>query len=207
MEITLANQLSIAYKDYDMREVLNLVGTKWNIGTFLPGFGTGGYCIPLSSQYVLREIKSKNKLTLLRETIKTDQNINILIAKSIIKLNLSLYQDIVQRKLKVNILSPVIPFVKYLKKKKIKVNLFDPFYSNKEIKKITGLNSFKYPQDLKKFECIILSVDHDFFKKKFSKTRKFLNNSKFILDNMGIWKNLSLPKNIKYKISGEENWI
>ena len=31
------------------------------------------------------------------------------------------------------------------------IDLFDPFYSNKEIKKITGLNSFKYPQDLKKF--------------------------------------------------------
>ena len=58
---TLANQLSIAYKDYDMREVLNLVGTKWNIGTF-SGFGTGGYCIPLSSQYVL---KSRVKINLL----------------------------------------------------------------------------------------------------------------------------------------------
>ena len=137
MEITLANQLSIAYKDYDMREVLNLVGTKWNIGTFLPGFGTGGYCIPLSSQYVLREIKSKNKLTLLRETIKTDQNINILIAKSIIKKKFKSVAVLglsYKGNLKVNILSPVIPFVKYLKKKKIKVNLFVPFYSNKEIK-------------------------------------------------------------------------
>ena len=210
MEITLANQLSIAYKDYDMKEVLNLVGTKWNIGTFSPGFGTGGYCIPLSSQYVLREIKDKNKLTLLRETIKTDQNINILIAKSIIKKK---YKSVAvlglsyKGNLKVDILSPVIPFVKKLIKKKIKVNLYDPFYSSKEIKKITGLNSFKYPQDLKKFECIVLSVDHDFFRKDFFNTKKFLNNSKFILDNMGIWKNFRMPKNIKYKVSGEENWI
>ena len=34
MEITLANQLSLAYPNENMREVLSLVGTKWNIGTF-----------------------------------------------------------------------------------------------------------------------------------------------------------------------------
>ena len=47
----------------------------------LPGFGTGGYCIPLSSQYVVKDLKDK-KLTLLRETIKTDNKINLLIANS-----------------------------------------------------------------------------------------------------------------------------
>ena len=37
MEITLANQLSLAYPRENMREVLKLVGTKWNIGTYFPG--------------------------------------------------------------------------------------------------------------------------------------------------------------------------
>ena len=54
VEITLANQLSLAYAHVDMVEVLRLAGTKWNIGTFHPSFGTGGYCIPLSSRYLLR---------------------------------------------------------------------------------------------------------------------------------------------------------
>ena len=63
MEITLANQLSLAYPKENMREVLKLVGTKWNIGTFYPGFGTGGYCIPLSSKYVLQGIKNRKKLS------------------------------------------------------------------------------------------------------------------------------------------------
>ena len=61
VEITLANQLSLAYPKENMREVLKLVGTKWNIGTFYPGFGSGGYCIPLSSQYVLQNIKKKKR--------------------------------------------------------------------------------------------------------------------------------------------------
>ena len=210
MEITLANQLSLAYKDYDMREVLRLVGTKWNIGTYFPGFGTGGYCIPLSSQYVLREVKEKEKLTLLRETIKTDNDINILIAKSIIKRKIKSVAVLglsYKGNLKVDVLSPTIPFVKYLNKKKIKVNLFDPFYTKKEIKDKTGLESFIYPTELAKYDCVVICVDHDLFKKNFNTNKKYLTKCKFILDNMAVWKNYDIPKNINYKISGEKNWI
>ena len=210
MEITLANQLSLAYKDYDMREVLKLVGTKWNIGTYFPGFGTGGYCIPLSSQYVLREIKDKEKLTLLRETIKTDNDINILIAKSIIKRKIKSVAVLglsYKGNLKVDVLSPTVPFVKYLNKKKIKVNIFDPFYTKKEIKDKTGLETFNYPTELVKFDCVVICVDHDLFKKNFYTTKKYLTKCKFILDNMAVWKNYAIPKNINYKISGEKNWI
>ncbi len=210
MEITLANQLSLAYPNENMREVLKLVGTKWNVGTYHPGFGTGGYCIPLSSQYVLKEVKNKSKLTLLRETIKTDTNINILIAKSLIKKG---YKKIgvlglsYKGNLKVNILSPVIPFIKYLKSKGISVSLFDPYYSNKEINQITGVKSFKYPQDLSKFDCIVLSIDHKEFKTNMNNIIKHLSNCKYILDNMKVWEKINFPKRITYKITGEKNWI
>ena len=210
MEITLANQLSLAYPNENMREVLKLVGTKWNIGTYHPGFGTGGYCIPLSSQYVLREVKDKSKLTLLRETIKTDTNINILIAKSLIQKG---YKKIgvlglsYKGNLKVDILSPVIPFIRYLKSKNVSVNLFDPYYSIKEIKQITGVNSFKYPEDLSKFDCIVISIDHKEFKINMKNIGIHLKNCKYILDNMRVWEKIKFPKNITYKIPGEKNWL
>jgi len=210
MEITLANQLSLAYPNENMREVLKLVGTKWNVGTYHPGFGTGGYCIPLSSQYVLKEVKDKSKLTLLRETIKTDTNINILIAKSLIQKG---YKKIgvlglsYKGNLKVDILSPVIPFIRYLKSKNVSVNLFDPYYSIKEIKQITGVNSFKYPEDLSKFDCIVISIDHKEFKINMKKIGNHLKNCKYILDNMRVWEKIKFPKSITYKISGEKNWL
>jgi nucleotide sugar dehydrogenase len=72
VEITLANQLSLAYPQIDMEEVLRLVGTKWNIGTYRPSFGTGGYCIPLSSQYVLLGAQNPEQLTILKSAIETD---------------------------------------------------------------------------------------------------------------------------------------
>ena len=210
MEITLANQLSIAYPNENMREVLKLVGTKWNVGTYHPGFGTGGYCIPLSSKYVLNEVKNKSKLTLLRETIKTDNNINILIAKSLIKKG---YKKIgvlglsYKGNLKVAILSPVIPFIQHLKSKGISVNVFDPHYSKKEINEIVGVNSFNYPEDLSKFDCIVITTNHKEFKTNSRKLIKYLKNCNFILDNMKVWEKINFPQNIDYKISGEKNWL
>ena len=47
MDITLANQLSIAFPKDNIREVLKLVGTKWNVEAFHPGIGAGGYCLSL----------------------------------------------------------------------------------------------------------------------------------------------------------------
>tara|TARA_B100000795_G_scaffold267756_1_gene253265 strand:+ start:1407 stop:2729 length:1323 start_codon:yes stop_codon:yes gene_type:complete len=210
MEITLANQLSIAYPDENMREVLKLVGTKWNIGTFYPGFGSGGYCIPLSSQYVLQGIEDDSKLTLLRETIKTDNEINILIAKSLIKKG---YQNIgvlgisYKGNLKVSILSPIIPFVNELKKHSINVELFDPYFSKEEIKELVGIDTFSYPNELNKFDAIVVSVDHDEFKNT-ENLRKNLVSCKYILDNLGIWEKLNLYQlGIEYHVSGDKNWI
>ena len=117
MDITLANQLSLAFPKDNIREVLKLVGTKWNVEAFHPGIGAGGYCIPLSSRYILSQVKNLNKLSLLRETIKTDDGMGKLIANSIAKrglksigvLGLSYKGD-----LKVSVLSKVIPLIKPL---------------------------------------------------------------------------------------------
>lgn len=211
MEITLANQLSLAYPRESMREVLKLVGTKWNIGTYFPGFGTGGYCIPLSSQYVLREVKDKKKLTLLRETIKTDKNINIKIANSIAKKrfkNVGVLGLSYKGNLKVSTLSPTIPFIKHIKKKRnINVEIFDPYFTDDEIKKILNIRCFKFPNDLKKFDCLVVFIDHDEFKISNKQLNKHLKKTKYILDNMGIWEKNDFNKNIEYHISGDKNWI
>ena len=162
MDITLANQLSLAFPKDNIREVLKLVGTKWNVEAFHPGIGAGGYCIPLSSRYILSQVKNANKLSLLRETVKTDDGMSKLIANSIAKrglkkigvLGLSYKGD-----LKVSVLSKVIPLIKFLIKKKIKVKLYDPYFSNKEIYDAARVKTFSFPKDLPNFDGLILSVD------------------------------------------------
>ena len=212
VDIALANQLSLAYPKDNIRETLKLVGTKWNIGTFYPGFGSGGYCIPLSSKYVLSGSSKKKSLGILQQAIKTDSQINILIANSVIKkkckkvgiLGLSYKSN-----LKVSTLSPIIPFIKKLKTKKISVKIFDPYFSKKEIKRITNTNTFKFPKDLSSFDCIIYSVNHNNFIKNRNKILKNIK-CKYFIDNTGEFKNnlnTFNKKKIKYILSGEKNWI
>jgi nucleotide sugar dehydrogenase len=208
MDVTLANQLSLAFPKDNMREVLKLVGTKWNIETFHPGIGTGGYCIPLSSRYILSQVRDSSKLSLLRETVKTDDGMSRIVANSIKKrgykkigiLGLSYKGD-----LKVSVLSKVIPLVKSLKKKGLKVQLFDPYFSSKEIKDTVKVETFKFPNELIKFDCIIVTVDHKQFKIPKKKLEKYLKNCKFIIDHDGAWKNYNL-KTI-YHLTGDSGWI
>ena len=208
MDITLANQLSVAFPKDNMREVLKLVGTKWNLETFHPGIGAGGYCIPLSSRYILSQVNDSKKLTLLRETIRTDDKMTSMLANSIKKkglkkigiLGLSYKGD-----LKVSVLSKVIPLVKSLKKNGLKVNLFDPYFSKKEVRKIAGVETFKFPDELGKFDCIIVSVDHKHFKISSIKLKKYISNCKLIIDHDGAWKNYNLNKN--YHLSGDSGWM
>ena len=208
MDITLANQLSLAFPKDNIREVLKLVGTKWNVEAFHPGIGAGGYCIPLSSRYILSQVKNTNKLSLLRETIKTDDNMGKLIANSIAKkglkrigvLGLSYKGD-----LKVSVLSKVIPLVKFLIKKKLKVRLFDPYFSKREIYDAAKVKTFNFPKDLPKFDCIIVSVDHKQFKIPKKILEKYLKKCKLIIDHDGAWKKYNLKNN--YHLSGDHGWI
>ena len=208
MDITLANQLSVAFPKDNMREVLKLVGTKWNLETFHPGIGTGGYCIPLSSRYVLSQIKNKNKLTLLRETIKTDDNMGLIIANSLAKKNLKRIGVLglsYKGDLKVSVLSKVIPLVKFLKKKKLNVKLFDPYFTKEEIKTAVNVETFKFPQQLSKFDCLIVTVNHKQFRISPNKLKKYLKNCKLIIDHEGAWQNYNLAD--KYYLTGASGWL
>ena len=208
MDITLANQLSLAFPKDNIREVLKLVGTKWNVETFNPGIGAGGYCIPLSSRYILSQVKSLNKLSLLRETIKTDDGMSKFIANSIKKkglkkigvLGLSYKGD-----LKVSVLSKVIPLVKSLKKKGLKVELFDPYFNDKEIFKAAKVKTFKFPGELKKFDGLIVSVNHKQFNISKKVLEKNTKNCKLIIDHDGAWTKYNLKNN--YHLTGDREWI
>ena len=207
MDITLANQLSLAFPKDNIREVLKLVGTKWNLETFHPGIGAGGYCIPLSSRYILSQVKNLNKLSLLRETIKTDDGMSASIANSVARkglkkigvLGLSYKGD-----LKVSVLSKAIPLVKSLRKKKLNVKLYDPYFSNQEIYNAAKVKTFKFPKDLKNFDCLIITVDHKQFRIPKKILQKNLKKCKFIIDHDGAWKNYNLNN---YYLSGEHGWI
>jgi nucleotide sugar dehydrogenase len=213
VEITLANQLSLAYPNLNMTEVLKLVGTKWNVGTFHPSFGTGGYCIPLSSKYVLEGAEDPNRLTILKDTVMTDEALPVLIADRIADrgfskvgvLGLSYKGD-----LKVHILSPTLRITRRLVERGVSVKINDPYYADDEIKKITGAESFIFPTGLSEFDCVIIVAGHRLYKAiSESELRRHLVKCRLIMDNLEeTWKDFDWSSSgIRYLTAGDKNWI
>ena len=107
--------------------------------------------------------------------------------------------------LKVSVLSKVIPLVKSLKKKKLNVKLFDPYFTKDEIKKAVNVETFEFPNDLTKFDCLIVTVNHKQFRISPEKLKRYLRNCKFIIDHEGAWQNYNLAD--IYHLTGANGWL
>ncbi|NVM21681.1 MAG: nucleotide sugar dehydrogenase [Desulfobacterales bacterium] len=198
VEITLANQLTLAYPEVDIAEVLRLAGTKWNIGTFHPSLGCGGYCIPIAGQYLLRGSDTPEELTLLTEAFSFDyerlptkiaETLSNFGSKDVGILGLCYRPDI-----KVHSLSPTIRLTKALRKLGIGVKVHDPYYSDDEIRSLAGCSSFEFPDGLSKFDTIVIATGHKRYRQvREDELNKHLKNCRIILYNMDeIWKHFSL---------------
>ena len=213
VEITLANQLSLAFPNLNMVEVLRLVGTKWNVGVFHPSFGSGGYCIPVSSKYVLEGAEKPEFLTILKETILTDSNMPVILAdrvadrgfKKIGILGLAYKGD-----LRVHVLSPTIRIAKRLRERNVNVKVNDPYYTDAEIRAITGAPSFEFPEGLSEFECVMIVAGHRLYRAvSENRLKDILTNCRMIIDNLEeAWRNFDWKStDIEYHVAGSSNWI
>jgi nucleotide sugar dehydrogenase len=213
VEITLANQLSLAYPHVDMTEVLKMVGTKWNIGTYHPSFGTGGYCIPLSSQYLLSGTLHPEELSILKATIDTDSQLPQRVADSLAErgaqrvaiLGLSYKGD-----LKVHVLSPTLAMAKRLKDKKVQVEIHDPYYSAEEIARIAAVDTFEFPDGLSEFDTVVITAGHQIYRAIPESTLlRNLSNCRLILDNIEeTWRKFDFRQlGIQYFVAGEREWL
>lgn len=212
VEITLANQLSAAYPDIDMRDVLRLVGTKWNLNTYQPSFGTGGYCIPLSSQYILAGAENPAELSILQAAVGTDRGLPAKVADAMITegarrvgiLGLAYKGD-----LKVHTLSPTLRIVERLKQHVDVVKVNDPYYSAEEIERICGVETFDFPNGLSEFDTVLVVADHRLYTSvNRSKILDNLTSCRRVLDNTGIWQDIGFAGyGICYRLAGRANWI
>ena len=176
---------------------------------------TGGLivhnCIPLAPQYVLEGAKYPEKLTLLKESLKTDFSQPKIVADSIIKRGskkIAILGITYTGDLKVTVLSPAIPIAKILRENGLDVKINDPYHDSEEIKKLTGCEEMKFPEGLSDRDTILIVASH--MKYKHANKQNVLNNlgnAKLIIDNMGVWNDVRFPDNIKYYEAGNANWL
>ena len=214
LDITFANQLSLAYPDINIIEVLKLAGTKWNVQTYHPSFGSGGYCIPLAPLYIIKGATKPKELSLLEMSIESNDQQPKRIANSLINRNakcvgilgLAYTEDI-----KVDILSPTIAISRELLNNNIAVKINDPLYTSTEIYNICMTDTFKFPAINKQFDTILIVSPHSLYKSTpFNKIISSFPNCRLIIDNMGAWRDkrtMFKAAKIEYHEAGDEGWL
>jgi hypothetical protein len=152
-------------------------------------------------------------LTLLRETIATDSNLPVTVANRVADRgfrNVGILGLAYKGDLKVHVLSPTLCITKRLMERGINVKINDPYYSTEEIKKITGADSFEFPDELSQFECILVVAGHRLYQAiSENKLKNCLTNCKLVIDNVEeAWKVFDWRSTgIEYFVAGDSDWL
>jgi hypothetical protein len=152
-------------------------------------------------------------LTLLRETIATDSNLPVTVANRVADRgfrNVGILVLAYKGDLKVHVLSPTLCITKRLMERGVNVKINDPYYSTEEIKKITGADSFEFPDELSQFECILVVAGHRLYQAiSENKLKNCLTNCKLVIDNVEEarkvfdWRSTG----IEYFVAGDSDWL
>ena len=188
INIALINEVSSLCNKMNLqtKEVIDVASTKWNFMKFYPGL-VGGHCVavdPLYLSFKQKQIKTSSFLITAADKINQNKCFEILD-----KLNAS-FKNLKQKKILIlgftfkencpdlrN--SGTINLMEILCKKKIKLNIHDPFVKKEELKKETK-KEYNIIKNLKSsnYDCIIIAVGHTFYKKMGIKKIKRLSNKK-----------------------------
>ena len=197
INIAFINELSMILNrlNIDTNEVLEAAKTKWNFNIYYPGL-VGGHCIGIDPYYLSYKAKSvgikpnmalagrkvnnylptyifhkvKNELIKLNKKIS---NCKVLILGATFKENCPDFRN-----------SKTIDIMRKLNKDDIFYKFFDPYYSNDvKIDSDIKLKFTDIKKNNEKFDIILISVAHDFFKKiGIKKIKKKLANEGKIFD-------------------------
>ncbi|MGL5865273.1 MAG: UDP binding domain-containing protein [Dermatophilaceae bacterium] len=211
IEITLANQLSLAYPEADMVDVLRLAGTKWNMQQFHPSFGTGGYCIPLAGRYLLQGSQRPEMLTLITEAIVTDDAMRQRVIDSVAGTGPVLILGLAYKtNAKVATLSPTIDMARRLRELEVEHSVHDPLYTPAEILRICGSGA---PADLAEATAqagaVVVVTDHPEFRDP--QVLRLLTLPRpeplVVLDNYGGLSDVAWPPHVHYWRAGTPGWL
>lgn len=208
LNIALINELTLIFHKMgiDTNAVLEAAGTKWNFHKYVPGL-VGGHCLPVDPYYlVYKSLEIGHHPQVILAGRSTNDYMPKYVAELAIK-GLNEVEKVIKGS-KVLIMglsykenvpdtreSPVHEIVEELKEFGIEVYGHDPLLSKGEIERF-GLNVFE--EDIK-YDCIILAVMHNEFKKiDLDYLKSMMNSKPLLIDIKGIFNDLK-TKNFYYK--------
>ncbi|MDI5963971.1 UDP binding domain-containing protein [Streptomyces sp. SL13] len=140
VDLVLANQLRDAYPDLDMTEVLRLAGTKWNVPTYHPSLGIGGYCIPLSPHFAV-DRSAADALPMVRSAMEWNAGYADLLAEWVMSagpgpygiLGISYTPDV-----RIAEGSPGLALAAALRRRGAETLVHDPYFTADEVRTMSG---------------------------------------------------------------------
>lgn len=211
LQIMLANQLTLAYPGIDVAEALALAGTKWNVETVHPSFGTGGYCIPLSSKYLLLGADHPRELSLLTDALETDTRMRAIVASRMQgKRRVAILGLAYRPTVKVATLSPTLGIVRWLRELGVPHTVHDPLYSPQEIAKLCGhAPADGFPGSLHEADAVLVATGHPAFSSAEVRDALFAPRPEplLVLDSPGLFAEWPWPETVHYYRVGAPNWL
>lgn len=197
INIAFVNEVSLISKKFNIssHQVLKLSNTKWNFLNFKPGL-VGGHCIGVDPYYLIDKLSKKNykpKMILSGRNVNENYPIDIL---NLFLKNISLKKIKkvlflgVSYKANCNDIrnSKSIVILDKLISKKFLVDVYDPFLKNFSTQFSKKYNFLKNMPTKKKYDSIIISVDHEYFKNlKVKNLKKLCTNDESIFDIKNIF--------------------
>ena len=177
INIAFINELAMLFEKLNINtiDVLEAAGTKWNFLNFRPGL-VGGHCIGVDPYYLThkaQEVGYHPEMILAGRRINDDMGRYA--ADQVIKLMIR--KGVLINKARVLVLgmtfkencpdirnSRVIDVVDELKDFGCKVDVTDPWADSAEVKHEYGFELVK-EYDLKEYDCVVIAVAHNEFKK------------------------------------------
>ncbi len=174
INISFVNELALMFDKMgiDTHDVLEAAATKWNFLPFKPGL-VGGHCIGVDPYYLAHKATSVgyHPQVILSGRSVNDQ-MSHFIAQKVSKLLIQ--KGFVVKGAKVLLLgvtfkencpdirnSKVFEIVQELNQMGMDVNAFDPFANTEEV---LGKHQIQLITELQRYDAIVLTVAHDFFK-------------------------------------------
>jgi nucleotide sugar dehydrogenase len=200
--ITFGNTLSLAFPQYDMRHILRLASTKWNIPYYFPSLGIGGHCIPLAPQYVVEAGGPDNPYL---KSVRDSLAFNADYMDNLYQRRL---RDVLKGKRRVGVLglaytpnakmhklSPAFEVLDVLRDTP-SLRLHDPFYSDDEIYDLCSVGRFQFPDDISDFDALILVTAHAEYVS--CPIEDYVEPGTAVIDNTGVWAQRQFKDGVEY---------
>jgi nucleotide sugar dehydrogenase len=212
-----ASQVASAYPRVNVAEAFKIAATHWRLGNhiYFPSIGTGGHCVPVANKYLLQGATDSSKLTIASGAVQYD-TINPHEVASRIKESLGPGARVAvlgicfRGDVREYTESPHLKFAQELVDLGMSVGIHDPYYSDDDLREISGAIPFNFPEDLRQFDFIYIGSNHKVYLERIYSVLVHMHSGQSILDNQGIWEALAEDARslgISYRRVGGIDWL